>query len=814
LANCPFDPALPAALHDVGKVSPGFQLKLSEQTIQGIEPELAGLDISRFVTDHAAIGAAAVNRLFGKRTQLSSLATIVALHHGAIRHRRYTDSGGDFGGSTWVAEREKLINELIKECGGKPNSKDLATTHLHVMAGMLCVADWIGSDETFFPTEGLPSGTDLDAAASEALIQCGFVAPEICPDLGFDEIFPFSPNAFQKAVAEFIKEPGLYILEAPMGLGKTEAALFAAYQLINAGQHHGIFFGLPTRLTSDRIHERVERFLQAICRNNQEAKLAHGTAWLKEYASGGEALRPGYAWFNPRKRRLLHPFTVGTIDQALLSVLRVKHHFVRTFALSGKVVILDEVHSYDVYTSRLINIMVDQLIEAGCTVIILSATLSAERRAAFFKHAPIRVTTEQAYPLVSGGIADNIRARAVAPPPPRNYRVAMEDWDDAAVASHATSKAEEGHCVLCIANTVARAQAWHASISAARRGDDSFEIGILHSKFPAYRRAQIEEEWLERLGPEGAKRPRGCVLIATQVVEQSVDIDADTLITELAPTDMLLQRMGRQWRHARDCRPTAEPHVSIITGSPEEAGNKDEIVDAFGKSNSFVYAPYLLWRTWDVWRTQQAITLPDEIRELIRLTYTDDPNTEPEAVRGLHVELKKDVQKLEQLANAALASVESMPPAKDDEKASTRYSDLPTTQILILKDIDTTGHAAKLTLIEGEVVSVYDKVPDLSVTRLLHRSVLNVATYWLRENGIVPKSPPWLRKHFFEKTVVLAWDEEYGTLTTWDGVNTSLRYAHSTGLVRQPVETSQNMESIPFDEYEGMDVFDKKRWDW
>ncbi len=141
LANCPFDPALPAALHDVGKVSPGFQLKLSKQTTQGIEPELAELDISRFVTDHAAIGAAAVNRLFGKRTRLSSLATIVALHHGAIRHCRYTDSGGDFGGSTWVAEREKLINELIKECGGKPNSKDLATAHLHVLAGMLCVAD-------------------------------------------------------------------------------------------------------------------------------------------------------------------------------------------------------------------------------------------------------------------------------------------------------------------------------------------------------------------------------------------------------------------------------------------------------------------------------------------------------------------------------------------------------------------------------------------------------------------------------------------------------------------------------------------------
>ena len=135
----------------------------------------------------------------------------------------------------------------------------------------------------------------------------------------------------------------------PWDRAKQKPALYAAYRLMTAGCHYGLYFALPTRLTSNRIHERVNKFLSKIVAGDQAANLVHGTAWLAQLQSGGEEMRSGYAWFHPAKRSLLWPFGVGTIDQALLSVLRVNHYFVRAFGLAGKVVILDEVHSYVLY---------------------------------------------------------------------------------------------------------------------------------------------------------------------------------------------------------------------------------------------------------------------------------------------------------------------------------------------------------------------------------------------------------------------------------------------------------------------------------
>lgn len=814
--DLPFPAYLPALLHDIGKACPGFQLKYFREHIRTLSAELAQQNTQGFMTDHAAVGAAAVNRTLGKRTQLSSLATIVALHHGAIRCKYLSDNIETCGGMKWTQEREQLIQALVDH-DQWPYDADLTPVQLAVVAGVLCVADWIGSDETLFPAEGLPEGVDLEVTAQRAIELCGLNRVAVRPGMSFEDVFPFSPHEFQTAVESVIRSPGLYIVEAPMGTGKTEAALFAAYQLMVGGECTGIFFGLPTRLTSDRIHERVQGFLDRICEQEQDAKLAHGTAWLKEYEVGGAALRPGNAWFNPRKRRLMHPFVVGTIDQALLSVLRVKHFFVRTFALAGKVVILDEVHSYDVYTSRLIDILVQQLLEAGCTVIILSATLSPERRASLLRASPGHGGSAEAYPLITGiGSSDSDRSARVfsAPPPPdQTYRVTMAAWDDAAVAQQAVAKAEQGHCVLCIANTVARAQAWMRAVQGRRKGDDALPVGLLHSKFPAYQREEIEAEWLTLLGKGDVHRPDGCVLVATQVVEQSVDIDADVLITEIAPTDMLLQRMGRQWRHSRSGRPSAMPETTIVCGVPGQDADIDEIVTAFGKTNCLVYAPYMLWKTWAAWCTRDEVSLPSDIRELIRLTYARNDEEESPAVRLLFDELEQSAKKLGNRAIAALASIESMPVSEDSERAATRYSDLPTTQVLLVRELNSIGRIADLTLLDGSAIRVNADVPDLAATRKLHGHVLNLATHWLRAGNVSLDKPAWLEKHFFEVTVPLVWDGETGALCTRDGEATGLRYTPCMGLMREVAADAQTT-SAPLDEYDGIDVFDKQRCDW
>src|SRR5690625_5144301 len=166
-----------------------------------------------------------------------------------------------------------------------------------------------------------------------------------------------------------------------MGLGKTEAALYASYRMLESGQASGIYFALPTQLTSNKIYERFQCFLEAVlagdCRHR--SLLLHANAWLLEKDMGEEG-RPGGAWFNQSKRGLLAPFAVGTIDQALMAAMNVKHGFVRAFGLAGKVVILDEVHTYDSYTGTLLDALINLLSQLDCTVIVLSATLNQQRR--------------------------------------------------------------------------------------------------------------------------------------------------------------------------------------------------------------------------------------------------------------------------------------------------------------------------------------------------------------------------------------------------------------------------------------------------
>jgi CRISPR-associated endonuclease/helicase Cas3 len=163
-----------------------------------------------------------------------------------------------------------------------------------MISGLVCVADWIASDEELFPSQGLPPDANVKQQAALALDQCGWMSPSFRKGMSFQDIFGFGkPNAIQSASLEHITERGVYIIEAPMGMGKTEAALYAVYQLISSGQNSGIYFALPTRLTSKRIQERVGAFLDAVAETSSKARLIHGQAWIH---GGGEEFEAGRAW--------------------------------------------------------------------------------------------------------------------------------------------------------------------------------------------------------------------------------------------------------------------------------------------------------------------------------------------------------------------------------------------------------------------------------------------------------------------------------------------------------------------------------------
>ena len=805
------------SLHDVGKVSPGFEGKYFMDLLKEKAPAFARGWEGSYVTNHASVGARALMKLFGVDSSHPLVRAVVA-HHGFAADPPYPFTAD----GEWQGERSALANALAEDFGTSPSSAANAQAHVDLLAGITCVSDWIASDEEFFPPGERPLSSDEGRRrAAVALARCGFAKASFRHGLSFRDIFGFDPYPAQQAFLDEVEGPGVYVLEAPMGMGKTESALYAAYRLVEMGVHSGLYFALPTRLTSDRIHERVEQFLKAVSAAPTTVKLAHGQAWLKEDENkgdavkldwGGEGTRKGKGdkswfeifdpnkpdtpeklrvprWFNPSKRGLLFPFAVGTIDQALMAVLNVKHSFVRSFALAGKVVVLDEVHSYDAYTGTLLDELVRRLRDVGCTVIILSATLTAARRKALLGDG---APEADGYPLLTGVRTGGPRlSRPLDPPPSRTVRLR---WIDAAAQSPiaaAVEKARTGCNVLCIANTVATAQEWFRTLK-NEMVPGEFPVGLLHAKFTSRDRERLEEEWMAKLGKpdrEGREsaRPHGSILVSTQIVEQSVDIDADWMLSELAPADMLLQRLGRLWRHERTGRPVAEPELAVVCAAmpPDDLSalptRTKELEPVFGRG-VWVYAPYVLLRTFEELRKRELIAVPDDIRGLLEAVYSDAvPETEPHA--SLHDAMAKRIDELRRYA--IMGQSDALPTRNDDEQsAKTRYNSRPFVSLLLVRSLDTaTGHAV---LLDGTAVTLSRFQRDFKVTQELYRNLVQVPVDDLLL-AAKKKGDNLLAKHFFpsEMPVVCKWSPETGALSIRKGdADAGYRYHPLYGAYR------------------------------
>lgn len=690
---------LVAAVHDVGKVSPTFQYKIF-RSINGQTRTPPELKPTSHLKESSWGGHPGVSQVTLEATRTGHYAPkIVGLHHGyspCVEGKLAADS--QFGGEEWQQLREQLLENLKKELNCEwPDIED--EYQARVLAGLTTVADWIGSGSSF--EKPTPNWQDrIVPAVNDA----GFISPDLQEGLGFEEIFGFPPRESQKVFYQQACQPGIYILEAPMGLGKTEAALYAAYRALNENDATGIYFALPTQLTSEKIHERVGAFLNTILLPDsihRIPRLLHGNAWLKELEMGEEG-RPGHSWFDARKRGILAPFAVGTIDQALMAVMNVRHGFVRAFGLVGKVVILDEVHSYDAYTGLLLDELVHTLRRLHCTVIILSATLTRDRRQ-FFLEQPVH---NLEYPLITSQPTDTDSPTELPVTGQADRAVTIRlQIEDQPVVEEALRRAEEGEQVLWIENTVGEAQDRYA-VLAARAAGMGIECGLLHSRFTAANRQCNEDYWVGLYGKGTALRDRcGRILVGTQVLEQSLDIDADFLVSRIAPTDMLLQRLGRLWRHLETPRPnTARREAWLL--SPPLPNAIEHPCQAFG-STARIYVPYILCRTLEVWHEIEQINLPGDIRFLIEATYEE--RRESGAMAQWQHELehgnrfRKGRQQLRQLARIGLSSIGK---TQSDDEAATRYSDRESVEVLILQAVRTLREkqTTQLTFLDGGVL--------------------------------------------------------------------------------------------------------------
>jgi len=579
--------AVIAGLHDIGKISQQFQRKCREWLIRY---NLTDMDISfgwdnSSMPNHAQVSQYTIFNLLRENNldYLSSslFSASIGAHHGRLSYdgERGLHSQNGMKDDEWEKIRKSIALEFIHEFGKLPDIKVRADNSiLWWLAGLTTVSDWIGSDEYFFSCDKGFNIHEAERKAEEAINKIGFGQPRFKEWHRFNELFPhiISPNSLQLKAIEYIVEPGIYIIEAPMGMGKTEAALGAVSILINRGLANGIYFALPTQVTSNRIYLRMQEFINLAAIDKNEVRLIHGNSWLVDKTfnipdlqdspdESDDEKKNKYDWFSTSKRSLLSTFGVGTVDQALMGVIAVKHFFVRQFALAGKVVILDEVHSYDMYTGTLINQLCKSLVELGATVIILSATLTVERRTELLGESGEHDKINESYPLISGKTTDNRILEPVSVEPPEDKSIAVIFYDEIQAIEDAWIKVQQGVSLVWICDTVAKSQDIY-KIFKDKAKDSGIDVGLLHSRFPFFRREEIETEWLGRLGKDNHDR-RGCILVSTQIVEQSVDIDADLIVTELAPTDMLLQRIGRLWRHARDNRPIDRPELWIMQES-------------------------------------------------------------------------------------------------------------------------------------------------------------------------------------------------------------------------------------------------------
>ncbi|OIV39179.1 type I-E CRISPR-associated protein Cse1/CasA [Mangrovactinospora gilvigrisea] len=563
-----------------------------------------------------------------------------------------------------------------------------------LLTAVVIISDWIASSPELFPyapESWQPWGPQGEARRLRAA-WAGLDLPEpwrprtpagSTRDL-FATRFPHLRKAAPRPVqdeavrmARAMEPGGLLIIEAPMGEGKTEAALAAAEILAARSGAGGLLLALPTRATGDAMFGRLLSWLQALPEEDGpgghgpwSVVLAHAKAALQqewagllrkgsrtiaavdpdgdEAAKAVTANRPGKAdglagrvrwratglhahqWLRGRKKQLLASFAVGTVDQVLFSALKSRHLALRHLAVAGKVVVIDEVHAYDAYMNRYLDRTLEWLAAYRVPVVLLSATLPADRRRALAAAYAGKDSAEQvetaadAYPLLTA-VSPGRAPRCARPPAAsgRSAAVVLEPLEDdlAVLADRLESELADGGCALVVRNTVARVVD-AADVLRERFGD--VQVTVAHSRFLAADRAANDAHLVGRFGPGGG-RPQRHVVVASQVVEQSLDVSFDLLVTDLAPVDLVLQRMGRLHRHPAD-RPTrlAAPRCLITGVSDWDASPPTPV-----RGSRAVYpGDWTLLRSLAVLKPHlegAPVRLPDDISPLVQRAYGAGP---------------------------------------------------------------------------------------------------------------------------------------------------------------------------------------------
>ena len=636
-----------ASLHDIGKATPSFQSKLTKSEsdlshIRSKKLEGFGLNIKSNIdvarTPHALCSQAILERNGMDR----SVAVVAGGHHGKppsedLKEIVEAHPNNVGFGTSWESVQMELLKfccasfgvdlQMLRDCRLDVGAQVLIT-------GLVIMSDWLASNEYYFhyQTE-FKDWSGLHARADEAWNNMRMLPAwrEEGP-VDFKMRFSFDPRPIQSTVSDVVSDmscPGLMLIEAPMGEGKTEAALMAAELLSIKFGMGGAAFALPTQATSDGIFPRMKSWIDSVSSEHEEHSLflSHGKShfnkvyrslphsdWnVSEDRSGAVV----HEWFNGRKKGLLSDFVVCTVDQILMAGLKRRHLALRHLGLANKVVIIDECHAYDAYMGSYLSKVMEWFGAYRIPVILLSATLQPSRRKELFdayRNIGKKHTVEEEwvhskqYPLIT--YIDGTEIRQISPERSSGSKTVKIIYvpEDSLISSIEASSSNGGYIGIMM-NTVERAQKMFRTL---REKYPSDKIILLHSKFTGIDRTDIEADLMDLMSKESRKKPPfRMFVVGTQVIEQSLDLDFDLLYTDICPIDLLLQRIGRLHRHDNTRPNTLRDPICFVIDN----GTGD-----FENGSEFIYGRFQLFNTRLL--LKDRILIPDDITSLIHSAYS------------------------------------------------------------------------------------------------------------------------------------------------------------------------------------------------
>lgn len=644
------------SLHDIGKLASKFMEKIAHPELhrqletEGLLPQLP--EYVRHEKTTQRILKTFWQKVGSDRRAANFYAGVLGAHHqGKL-------GNGESAAPNWEPLQREMEQRMRSFFGPVPMLPEVSKAEQGflgtILLGLTILSDWISSGTYFQYAEDWIDEEDIRGKIQEHAMDFLRKSGLLRQPLDFGETFcSVWPGIKEEGMRPLQRETealfrqteekiSLILVEAPMGEGKTEAGTYAALQMIRQWQKNGFYIGLPTAATSNQMVGRIRKLLEQH-NVSERVRLLHAMAWLADediqnrfVMNDSEEENAVLRWLEPVRLGMLASCAVGTVDQAMMSVLMVKYGVLRLLGLSGKVLIIDELHAYDAYMGGILSSLLTWCKALEIPVVLLSATLPPEKKQEMlepFLSEPLG----NAYPAITAVTESGRLLVREIPSTARRQSVQIQMFEilhrSAQIAEEAVRLTRDGGCLCILLNTVRQAQEVYAALL---EQETDARLLLFHAQFPAARRDEIEKECLKLFGPDKSERPAKAILVATQVVEQSLDIDMDFMMTAVAPIDLLLQRTGRMFRHDDTPRPdTAQaPVLRVLVPSDGDFG-----------ADGFVYPECLLRQSIRLLRDRQAVRIPEDMAQLVADGYDSEKASPDELEAWLERLMDNQVQK-------------------------------------------------------------------------------------------------------------------------------------------------------------------------